>query len=140
MAFRGIYHHTVDDKGRVALPARYRHEFAEGSVLALQPEGCVEVYPTKTYDLVSEDYAREPITHLSGRRMRRGFFPNSADAELDRQGRILLPADYRQDAQLNGAVVIIGNRECLEIWSPDRWEQESRQVAAAHDEELKPVE
>ena len=72
--------------------------------------------------------------------MRRGFFPLSVDADLDRQGRILLPADYRRDAQLNGAVVIVGNRECLEIWSPQRWEQESGQVAAAHAEELKPVE
>ena len=140
MAFRGAYHHTVDDKGRVALPARYRHEFAEGVVLALQPEGCVEVYPTKAYDLVSEEYAREPITLLRGRRMRRGFFPHSADADLDRQGRILLPADYRRDAQLNGAVIIVGNGECLEIWSPERWQQESRQVAAAYDEERKSVE
>lgn len=136
MAFRGTYHHTVDDKGRVAIPARYRHEFAEGIVLTLQPEGCVEVYPTRTFEEVSSLFTEEPATHLKGRRMRRGFFPRSEDAQLDRQGRILLPAEYRREADLNGAVVIIGRRECLEIWNPQRWEQEQREVAATYAAEL----
>ncbi len=140
MAFRGTDLHTVDDKGRVAIPARYRHEFAEGIVLTFQPEGCVEVYPTKNYDEVSALFTEEPATHLKGRRMRRGFFPLSEDAQLDRQGRILLPTQYRRDAQLNGAVVIIGRRECLEIWNPQRWEQEKREVAAISAAELKLVE
>src|SRR3972149_2458309 len=92
MAFRGTYEHTVDDRGRVAVPARYRHEFAGGVVLARSPDGCVEVYTPEGYDEMSNLVTAEPAVHLKGRRLRRGVFADSWDAGLDRQGRILIPA------------------------------------------------
>ena len=140
MAFRGTYEHTVDDRGRVAIPARYRHEFAEGIVLTLSPEGCLEIYTQEGFDEMSNLVTAEPATHLKGRRLRRGFFARSGDAELDRQGRILIPAQRRETAQLNGAVIINGRRECLEVWSHDRWEKELEQVEAAYAAELESLE
>ena len=140
MAFRGTYEHTVDDRGRVAVPARYRHEFAEGVVLARSPDGCVEVYTPQGYDEMSNLVTAEPAVHLKGRRLRRGFFADSWDAELDRQGRILIPAPLREAARLDGAVVINGRRECLEIWNRDRWEEELNQVQAAYATELESLE
>jgi MraZ protein len=121
MAFRGTYEHTVDDRGRVAIPARYRHEFAEGIVLTLSPEACVEIYTSQGFDDMANLVTAKPATRLKGRRLRRGFFARSWDAELDRQGRILIPAQLRETAQLNGAVIINGRRECLEVWNRDRW-------------------
>jgi len=121
MAFRGTYEHTLDDRGRVALPARYRQEFLAGAVLTLSPEGCIEVYTPEGFARMSDEVASEPATTLRGRRSRRVFDAQSFDTELDRQGRILVPQRFRQLAALNGAVTIIGRRECLEIWNPERW-------------------
>src|SRR3990170_1836689 len=131
MAFRGTYEHTVDDRGRVALPARYRHEFAEGVVLTLGEEGCIEAYTPGGFADMSDLAAAEPATTREGRRSRRRFDAQSWDTELDRQGRILIPAKFREAAGLEGPVMIAGRRECLEIWSPQRWERELREATTA---------
>ncbi len=124
MAFRGTHEHTVDDRGRVALPARYRHELAEGIVLTVGPEGCIEIYTTSGFAEMSDLVAAEPSTTLAGRQSRRRFDSQSWDAELDGQGRILIPARFREAAGLQGPVIIAGRRECLEIWSPEGWRRE----------------
>ena len=130
MSFRGTYEHTVDDRGRVAIPARYRHEFAEGVVLTLGEEGCIEVFTASGFAEMSDLVAAEPATTAEGRRSRRRFDAQSWDTELDRQGRILIPVQFREAAALDGPVVIAGRRECLEIWSPQRWERELRDATA----------
>ncbi|MFQ6020095.1 MAG: division/cell wall cluster transcriptional repressor MraZ [Dehalococcoidia bacterium] len=136
MAFRGTYEHTVDDRGRVAVPARYRHLFSDGVVLVLSPEGSVEVYTAEGYETMAQLLTAEPATSLKGRDLRRGFFGRSWDAELDRQGRILIPSPLREAAQLNGAVVIWGRHECLEIWTRERWEQQADRVANVYGQEM----
>ncbi len=123
MAFRGTHEHTVDDRGRVALPARYRHEFAGGIVLTVGTESCIEVYTTSGFSEMSDLVAAEPATTLAGRQSRRRFDSQSWDAELDGQGRILIPSKFREAVGLQGPVVIAGRRECLEIWSPEGWQR-----------------
>lgn len=140
MAFRGTFEHSVDDRGRVAIPARYRHLFGEGVVLVQSPEGCVEIYTPQGYDEMSRLVTAEPATHLKGRRLRRGFFARSWDAELDRQGRILIPAPLRESSQLDGVVIISGRQECLEVWNRERWEQEIREVVEAYPQEMESLE
>ena len=117
MAFRGTYEYNVDDRGRVAIPARYRHLFGDGVVLVQSPEGCIEIYTVQGYDEMAQLVTSEPATHLKGRRLRRGFFSRSWDSELDKQGRILIPPPLRDSANLDGGVVISGRRECLEVWN-----------------------
>ncbi len=125
MAFRGTYEHTLDDRGRVAIPARYRHEFPDNRVVITPGvDGCLEVYSEPGFQERSDRVAAEPDTTKLGRRSRRLFDARSFDTELDRQGRILIPATYREMVGLNGAIVIVGRRECLEIWDPVKWEQE----------------
>jgi MraZ protein len=131
MAFRGIFEHTLDDKGRVAIPARYRQEFALGAVLTLGDAGSIEVYTPAGFTEMSDRVAAEPATTRLGRRSRRRFDAQSFDTELDRQGRILIPAKFRETAGVNGAVIIAGRRECLEIWNPERWERELEEAMAA---------
>lgn len=135
MSFRGIFEHTLDDRGRVAIPARYRAEFAAGAVLTLGPEGCIEVYTPDGFTDMSDRVAAEPATSLEGRRARRRFDAQSFDTELDRQGRILVPARFRDVVGLDGSVVIAGRRECLEIWVPQKWQ---RELAAASSSEQGP--
>ena len=138
MAFRGTYEHTLDDRGRVALPARYRQEFLQGVVLTLGPEGCIEVWSPDGFALMSDEVASRPATSVFGRRYRRAFDAQSFDTELDRQGRILVPQRFRQIAALNGAVTIIGRRECLEIWNPERWSTEIDAAIAASSTDQEP--
>lgn len=134
--FRGAYEHTLDARSRLAIPARYREAFRDGAVVVQGPEGCVEVYTVEGYERISEFVVGEPAHRQRGRRLRRGFFARSWDAELDRQGRILIPAPLRQWADLAGIVIIAGRRECLEVWSPQRWQQEMQGIAAAYESEL----
>lgn len=135
MAFRGSFEHTLDDRGRVAIPAKYRAEFPNNTaVITPSPEGCLRVFPEAAFQQMSEEVASVPATTLEGRRARRLFDAQAFDAELDRQGRILIPAPLRQSAGLNGVVVVAGNRECLEIWNPERWRRELEGAEASSSE------
>jgi MraZ protein len=141
MPFRGSFEHTLDDRGRVAVPAKYRSEFPNNlAVITPAPEGCLRVFPEAAFQQMSEDLASTPATTREGRRLRRLFDARAFDAELDRQGRILIPARLRDAAGLDGAVVVAGNRECLEIWNPQRFERELAEAEAASPEEQRPEE
>ena len=124
MAFRGTFEHSLDQRGRLAIPARYREAFADGGVLAPSPDGCLELYPVADFEDTAQDLTEERATHQRGRRLRRGLYSRSWDVELDKQGRILIPQSLRESAALDGPTVLSGRRECLEIWSTTAWEQE----------------
>ena len=84
---------------------------------------------------MSEDFASTPATTMAGRRLRRAFDAQAFDAELDRQGRILIPSRLRELAGLDGTVIVAGNRECLEIWNPKAWEVELERAETDSPEE-----
>ena len=128
MAFRGTFAHSLDNRGRMAVPARYRAAFAEGGVVTQSADGCLELYTAAEFDRTAEDLTRESASQPRGRRLRRALYGGSTEVELDGQGRILLPARFRERAQLTGQAVLLGRRECLEIWSPEVWERESALV------------
>jgi MraZ protein len=131
MPFRGTFEYTLDDRGRVAIPAKYRDEFPNNlAVITPSKDGCLRVYPEAAFQEMSEANAQASATTVAGRRARRAFDALAFDAELDRQGRILIPARLREQASLNGAVVIVGTRECLEIWNPELWEPELERAEA----------
>lgn len=135
MPFRGSFDHTLDDRGRVAIPAKYRAEFPNNlAVITPSAEGCLRVFPEAAYRQLSEEIALMPATTVEGRRRRRAFTAQAFDAELDRQGRILIPARLRELAGLNGAVTVAGNHECLEIWEPGRWQREMEMLEQASPE------
>jgi MraZ protein len=129
--FLGQYEHTLDDRGRVALPARYRHEFEDGAIITFLPEGGLALHDKATFMEQAAEVASKPASSVEGRRARRAFDSNSQEVELDRQGRILVPPRFRQLAGLNGAVVVVGRHECLEIWDPARWQEEMGMSVAA---------
>lgn len=135
MAFRGNFDHTLDDRGRVAIPAKYRTDFPNNTaVITPSPEGCLRVFPEAAFQAMSAEVAEAPATTTEGRRRRRMFDAQAFDAELDRQGRILIPASLRELAGLNGSVVVAGARECLEIWDRARWQQEMKDAELASPE------
>src|SRR3990172_6012355 len=131
MALRGRDEYTLDDRGRVAIPSRYRHKLGETVVLTPGQDGCVEVYSETSFEAMSDRLESSyPPTTRSGRRRGRLFRSQSQDTDLDRQGRILLPARFRVMLGSSGTVVIVGRRVCLEIWDPEKWDQEVQAALA----------
>jgi MraZ protein len=133
MTFTGNYEHTLDDRGRVAIPARYRESFpGRSAVLVPLPEGCLQVFPQPAFEDMTEEFKALPLTTEEGRELRRHIAGEAFEAELDRQGRIVIPVRQRQELGLDGAVVVVGTSECLEIWPAAAWERrKSRKPANA---------
>jgi MraZ protein len=140
MVFRGTFEYSLDNRGRIPVPARFRASFGSGAVLAEGQDGCVEVYTADSYDEEAEFITSQRPTRKKARRLRRGFFGHSFDADLDGQGRILLPPRLRQHGDLNGAVLIVGRAECLEIWNPKRWAAEEEQIEAEYEVDMESME
>jgi transcriptional regulator MraZ len=122
--FIGTYEHTIDEKSRLTLPARFREAMGEGVVLARGLDGNVAVYPGETWTMTVEARisALDPLSR-EARELRRFFFSGAAESKVDRQGRILVPAVLTRHAGLEHDVVVAGNYDHLELWNPTAWEQ-----------------
>lgn len=134
MYFYGSFDHAVDDRGRVAVPARYRNAFARGGVLRASADGCIELYTHEGFEQETRSRLGDHVStrDIEGRRVRRGFLPGAFTVELDGQGRVLLPLAMREAASLEGRATVIGCGDYVELWSPERWERE-RAAAEAGD-------
>lgn len=119
----GTFDHTLDAKGRVTLPARYREHFQSGVVLVRLPdeEPCIHVYAPSTWAQFDKKFI-EPLNVFESKVdawRRRAIYMNQDKVEPDGQGRVLLPARHIKEAGLSGKVTIIGVRDHLEIWDPE---------------------
>jgi MraZ protein len=125
----GEYEHTIDDKNRLTLPARFRQDFAGGIVVTRGMDGCLFAYTRDDWDsLVASRLATLDPLSQEGRRMQRFFFAGAAETELDKQGRVGLPAALLQHAKLDRDVVVAGVHDHLEIWDRDAWRRELAEV------------
>jgi MraZ protein len=118
----GEYEHTVDDKNRVTLPAKFREVFADGIVLTRWMEGCVAAYPREQWEELVNGRLAE-LDPLSGeaRKLQRYFFAGAADGELDKQGRIVIPPSLLGHGGLRRDVVVAGVHDHVEIWDRESW-------------------
>ncbi len=123
MSFLGEYEHSIDDKGRVTLPSRFREELQDGLVMAFWLESCIGVFTTEEFNKLGEKLSSMPESSKEVRSMARVLFARAADGVPDRQGRINIPANLRRMAGLDREVVIVGVRNHLEIWQKSRWQQ-----------------
>lgn len=139
--FLGSYEYAMDERGRVPVPPRYREAYAHGAVLSQgSPDPCLRLYTAENFEEQATLYASQPATRRAGRITRHAFFPHSFSVDLDRQGRILVPATLRARAGLEGNVVVVGAGECLEIWNPERFEAEMATVDEQLEETLESAE
>jgi len=120
--FTGEYRHSVDDKGRIAVPARFRPQLDTGAYISRWMESCLAVHTQSGWADLSERMAALPITDTNGRLFSRFVFSGASPAELDRQGRVLVPAYLRESIGLASEAVVVGTRDHVEIWAPDRWD------------------
>ncbi len=119
--FTGEYRHAVDEKGRIAVPARFRARLAEGCFLANWIDGCLAIFPRADWEELDARIAGLPFTDQAARQLQRFLYGGTTELELDRQGRFVVPANLREYAALHGDAVIVGSRDHAEIWAPDRW-------------------
>jgi MraZ protein len=125
----GEYEHTLDDKNRITLPAKFRASFAAGVVVTRGMDGCLYAYRLEDWDkLVDSRLAGLDPLSQEGRRMHRFFFSGAAEAELDRQGRVMIPAALIEHAGLGRNVVVAGVRDHLELWDGAAWRKEMKEV------------
>lgn len=122
--FMGEYNHTVDAKGRLIIPAKFREALGEEFVVTKGLDGCLFVYSQDEWKNIEETFRNTPLTTKDARKFSRFFFAGAASCELDKQGRILIPANLREFAGLEKDVVLAGVFNKIEIWSKERWMDE----------------
>jgi MraZ protein len=128
--FLGEFEHTIDDKGRVAIPARFREDLGEGLVLTRGFDQCLQAFPRPIWQTVSQRVSALSMGSADARTLRRLLFAGAAEVEIDRQGRILIPQNLREYAGLAEQVVITGMDTYFELWSMDRWGGVLEQIGA----------
>lgn len=119
--FTGEYRHTVDDKGRMAVPAKFRAQLGAGAVVSRWLDACLAIHTQGGWDALAAKVAALPITDGTARRFQRLIFAGAAEVDLDRQGRILLPGYLRDHIDLGNEAVVVGSRDHAEIWVPSTW-------------------
>ena len=124
--FTGEYRHAIDEKGRMAVPARMRPSLEGGCVVARWLDACLAIFPMAAWDELSAKVGSLPMTDPAARLLGRQLFAGAFETELDRQGRVLVPSNLRAFAGLETEALVLGNREHAEIWAPTRWEDYSR--------------
>jgi len=120
--FFGTYEHTIDEKNRLTLPARFRDALADGIVLTRGLDECLDVFARADWDaLVHARLAPLDSFSKEARDLKRFFFAAATDAELDKQGRVLVPPALLSRARLGREVVVAGVHDRLEIWDRTSW-------------------
>ena len=119
--FLGRHAHTLDAKGRMAIPARFRDELAEGLVVTRGVDHCLAIYPMTAWNELAAKINALPVSDIDARTFRRMVFAEAIDLVLDAQGRILVPSELRAYAQIDRDAVVIGVHSFIEVWSPERW-------------------
>ena len=132
--FMGEYSHTIDTKGRLIIPSRFREELGETFVVTKGLDGCLFVFSDEEWKAFEIKLKSLPLTNKNARQFARFFVAGATPCELDKQGRILLPATLREFAGLEKDVVLTGMLNRIEIWSKDKWNENKSLDDVAMDE------
>ena len=120
--FMGEYNHTIDAKGRLIIPSKFRESLGEEFVITKGLDGCLFVYDNQEWNAFEEKLKALPLNKKDNRHFVRFFLAGAAQVEVDKQGRILVPGNLRDFAELEKDVVLVGVASRIEIWSKARWE------------------
>lgn len=132
--FFGEYEHTMDPKGRISMPARFREKLSETIYITKGLDQCLFLFPESEWLRIEEELKALPLTQKNARQFVRTFFAGAMDCTLDKQGRMMLSPNLRTYAQLDKDVVLIGVSTRIEIWSKEQWEQYQGNDAQSYEE------
>lgn len=137
--FLDHHEHTLDGKGRIILPSAFRHAFHDGLVFAPGQDNVIEVWPRADFDARLQELRNRPQSNEAQRKFVRSYVHNASPAQLDNQGRVVVPPRMRAYAELDREVVVAGNITHIEIWDAERfraYQEDSLADLAVLDEPL----
>ncbi|MCK5236902.1 MAG: division/cell wall cluster transcriptional repressor MraZ [Deltaproteobacteria bacterium] len=123
--FRGRYEHSIDSKGRVSIPVKFREELSErydSRLVMTTFDGCLLAYPHAEWKVLEEKISALPEFRRETRALLRFFYSSAADCPIDKVGRVLIPQSLRDYAKLEKEIVLIGALKRFEIWSRPAWD------------------
>lgn len=129
----GEYLHTIDSKGRLIIPAKFREALGDKFITTKGLDNCLFLYPQDEWQNFEEKLKKLPISQPNARAFVRFFFSGAAECEFDKQGRILLPANLREYAALDKDVVVVGVMSRIEIWDAERWKEYSSEAESNYE-------
>jgi len=131
LMFRGSFEHSVDSKGRVSVPSKFRDIIADRYdgrlVMAMDLDRCLTVYPLEEWEKLEEKIKTLPMMQKEVKDFMRFFFSSATECELDKQGRILIPPNHRERAGITKNVMLVGIINKIEIWDAEAWEARNSQ-------------
>ena len=127
--FLGRYAHNLDAKGRLAVPAKFRPQLETGLVVTRGFERCILVYPIQEWASLAQRVSAVSFLQAEARRLRRLLFASAFHTELDKQGRILLPAPLREYASIGDTAIVAGMNTYFEIWAKEGWDNQQSDLA-----------
>ena len=119
--FIGEYQHSLDDKGRVTIPSKYRDQLGESFVLTKGLDGCLFIYTQDEWTNFEQKLKNLPLTNMNARKFVRFFLSGAVECMTDKQGRILIPNTLRVYSQIEKDIVFIGMSNRIEVWSLENW-------------------
>jgi MraZ protein len=128
--FIGEYSHNLDDKGRIAIPVKFRVDLKKGAVVTRGLDSCLFLYTKSEWEKLAEKLAALPISQANSRAFSRLMLAGAMDVEVDKQGRIILPEYLRAFAHLKKEVVLAGLYNRLELWDGEIWNKYKGQTEA----------
>ncbi len=139
--FIGEYKHSLDEKGRVIVPSKYREKLGEIFILTKGLDGCLFIYPLSEWNLFEQKLKQLPLTNTNARKFVRFFLSGATECNTDKQGRILIPNHLRVYSEIEKDIVFIGMSNRIEVWSINKWnsyneEEFSAELIAEQMEEL----
>ncbi len=132
--FIGEYAHTIDEKGRMAIPSKMRRELGGGAVVTRGIDNCLWLFPKKEWQTLAEKLSALPMTDANSRAFSRLMLAGAMEVEFDSQGRALLPSYLRNFASLKKNAIVAGLYNRLEIWNVDEWGKYKSKIEKATDE------
>ena len=120
--FIGEYHHTIDEKGRIIIPSKFREELGTNFVITRGIENCLFVYSLENWAKITDKLSSLPFTKKDARVFNRFFMSGATDVELDKQGRVNVAQPLIEYASLSKDCVVIGTGDRIEIWSQETWD------------------
>ncbi|MDE7253876.1 MAG: division/cell wall cluster transcriptional repressor MraZ [Acetatifactor sp.] len=126
--FMSEYNHTIDAKGRLIIPSKFREVLGEEFVVSKGMDGCLFVYANEDWNAFEQKLTSLPLINKEARQFARFFLAGAAQVEVDKQGRILLPAALREFAGLDKDVVLVGVGSRIEIWNKEKYEDAGEDV------------
>ncbi len=121
--FLGEFAHSLDPKGRLTIPARFRAQLADGLVISRGQDACLVIYPLREWEVLAEALGRLPRSSQGARSYNRLMFSGASEATLDKMGRVLIPPFLRGHAGIHEDVVVVGANKVIEVWNPEAWQE-----------------